>query len=412
VQAGAVLGGEPVEDGLAEQVVGEAVGPQRAGRGGQDVGGDGLLQQLPDGAGLPAGRPGQQRRAELGPGHGGRPQQLQAGRAQPGQAPPDRLPDPERDPGRRAGGQQPGHLLDEERVAAGAPLHVGHERRVGRAAEQPADQQGHLVVAERAKRRDRGGGGQVGQQGAGLLAGGLVELAPGGQDQGPGGGQAAGQEGEQLQRRRVGPLEVVEDHDQRPLPGGGQQHRGELVEQPDPGGRVRLAGLRERDRPGQLGQQPRRRGQPGGEPSQALVGRDQRPQHLHPGPVGRRPLPLPAPAPGDPGAAPLGVGGRRRGHRGLAGAGLAGQQHQPAPAGGGGLGGAAELGEQLVPPDEPVPGRHRRTILPVQPPCRYARRCRAVSESPEATSSAGVPQKTTRPPSWPAPGPRSISQSA
>jgi superfamily I DNA/RNA helicase len=42
----------------------------------------------------------------------------------------------------------------------------------------------------------------------------------------------------------------------------------------------------------------------------------------------------------------------------------------------------------------------------------YAPRCSPVSVERVATRSAGVPSKTIRPPSWPAPGPRSMIQSA
>ena len=42
----------------------------------------------------------------------------------------------------------------------------------------------------------------------------------------------------------------------------------------------------------------------------------------------------------------------------------------------------------------------------------YAARCWPVSVERAATRSAGVPSKTIRPPSWPAPGPRSMIQSA
>jgi hypothetical protein len=289
VQAGAVGGGEAFQDRLAEQVVGEAVRPQRACRPSQHAGRGGLRQQVPHGAGRVAGHPGEQGDGDLRPGDGGRAQQLEAGRAQPGQAPPDRLPDPERDPGRHARGQQPGHLLDEERVAARPPLDVGDHPGAGLAAEQPGHQPGHLVVAERAQRHHRPGGRQVGQQGGGLLAGRLVELAPGADHQDPRGREAAGEEAEQPQRGEVGPLQVVEDHHQRPLLGGRQQHRAELVEQPEPGRLLRLGGGGRRGRGGQLGQQPGRRGEGGGAPPQPLVAGDQRPQHLHPGPVGRRP---------------------------------------------------------------------------------------------------------------------------
>ena len=42
----------------------------------------------------------------------------------------------------------------------------------------------------------------------------------------------------------------------------------------------------------------------------------------------------------------------------------------------------------------------------------YAARCSPVTVERAATRSAGEPSKTTRPPSWPAPGPRSMIQSA
>src|SRR6266487_6676127 len=42
----------------------------------------------------------------------------------------------------------------------------------------------------------------------------------------------------------------------------------------------------------------------------------------------------------------------------------------------------------------------------------YAARCSPVRVERAATTSAGVPSKTIRPPSWPAPGPRSMIQSA
>jgi len=42
----------------------------------------------------------------------------------------------------------------------------------------------------------------------------------------------------------------------------------------------------------------------------------------------------------------------------------------------------------------------------------YSARCWPVRVERAATKSAGVPSNTTRPPSWPAPGPRSMIQSA
>jgi hypothetical protein len=79
-------------------------------------------------------------------------------------------------------------------------------------------------------------------------------VAPGAEDQDLGGRQAAGQEAEQVEGGEVGPLQVVQDQDQRPLLGGGQQHRPELVEQPEPACRPGGAGrVRRRARPGGVG---------------------------------------------------------------------------------------------------------------------------------------------------------------
>jgi hypothetical protein len=57
VQPGPRLGPEPLVDRLAEQVVGEAVGPQRPGRSGQHLCPHGLVQQVTHGAGGTAGDP-------------------------------------------------------------------------------------------------------------------------------------------------------------------------------------------------------------------------------------------------------------------------------------------------------------------------------------------------------------------
>jgi len=389
VQAGPGLAVEPFQDRLAEQVVGEAPGAQRVGRAGQDLGPGGLLEQLAHGPGGRARDPGEEGGGELRPGHGGRGDHLGTRRAEPGQAAPDGLADAEGDPDRRVpprpggaavpGEQQPRHLLDEERVAAGAPPQGGDQRRLRLAAEHAGDQQGDLGLGQRRQGDDGGPGGQVGQQGRQRVVGRGVELAPGGEHEHPGGREPAGQEVEQLQRRRVGPLEVLQDHHQRPVVGGRQDDRGELVQELEAGrGRLGVGGRRG-GRPRQLGQEPGQCGGVGGQPAQPRVLGDQGPEHLDPGPVGRRPLALPAPAPDHAGAGTLGVGGRLGGHRRLADAGLAGQQHQPTPAPGRVLHRPAELGEHVRASDQAGPGRlarpragafrrlpdgHARAILP------------------------------------------------
>ena len=199
---------------------------------------------------------------------------------------------------------------------------------------------------------------EAGEQGDERVALGLLEVAPGAEDQHPGGREPAGQEVQELERRGVGPLQVLQDDDQRPLAGGRQQDGGELVEQPEAGRRGQLvAGRRPVGRPRQLGQEPGQRGGAGRQPRRSPASGHERPEDLHPGPVRRHALPRPAPAPHHPRAARLRRGRRRGDHRRLADAGLAGEQDQPAPPAGQLLDGADELGEHVVPPDEPgVPG--------------------------------------------------------
>jgi hypothetical protein len=406
VQAGAGPGIEPLEDRLAEQIVGEAVGPQGTVGAGQDVGQDGLAEQVVHvGDGL-AGEPGEQAGADLRPHHGGRRDQLGAGRGQPGQAPLDHLADPERDPGRPGGvalgGQQPGHLLDEERVAAGPPPDGGDQPGVGLAAEHAGHHARHLLLGERPQGDDGAPGGEAGEQGHERVAGGLVEVAPGAQHQHGRGRESPGQEVEQLERRRIGPLEVVQDDQQRSFPGPGHQHGGELVEQPEPGRRGQLVSPARRvGRAGRgVGQEP---GQRGGGAGQTPVLADERAEHLDPGPVGGGALTLPAPPPHDPGAANLGRGRHRRGHRRLADPGLPGEHHQPTPSGARLIDGPFELGEHVFPPDEPSPGH------PVPPssldprltaaPRGYARAC------PTLTRRAGRARPSSAAPGAPDPHP-------
>jgi hypothetical protein len=151
------LGAEPLVDRLAEQVVGEAVGPQRPGRSRQDVRPHGLVEQVTHLVGGTAGDPDEQCRAELRPRHRGGGDHLGAGPAQPGKAPLDRLADAERYPGLAgrlqpvggAGlGQQPGDLLDEERVAAGPPPDVGDQRGRWRRAKDAGQHQRDLLLGQ------------------------------------------------------------------------------------------------------------------------------------------------------------------------------------------------------------------------------------------------------------------------
>lgn len=101
------------------------------------------------------------------PEHGGDGERLDHGRRQLGQAASHRLPDAGGDgAGRVVGVPQPRGLLDEERVAAGAAMHLVDETGVGLPPGGPCHQRGDLVAGE-AGEGDAGGLRDEGhQQGA------------------------------------------------------------------------------------------------------------------------------------------------------------------------------------------------------------------------------------------------------
>jgi hypothetical protein len=101
------------------------------------------------------------------------------------------------------------------------------------------DQAGDRVRAEPGERQHGGPRGQRGQRGSRGRAGRRFGVAVAAHDGHRPGGQAAGEEIEQQLRRPAGPLQVVEEHEQRLDPRLGQQLRGHLVEQLEPGGRGR-----------------------------------------------------------------------------------------------------------------------------------------------------------------------------
>ncbi len=145
--------------------------------------------------------------------------------------------------------------------------------------------------------------------------------------------QPPGQEVKQQLRGLVGPLQVIEQHQQRLDPRLGQQQRGHLVKQLKAGGGRRVID--------------------GGRPVAGGQWRVQaeRPHDLDPRPVPRRPLARPAPAPRDAEAAALSVAGRLGEHRGLADARLPGQQQQLAAPGQGRVGHTPQAGEHVAAAD-------------------------------------------------------------
>ena len=327
---------------LAEQVVGEPPGPELAGGGDQHPGPGGLAEQGQHGAGGLAGHGGQDLGPQVGTEHRGRLQQPEAGVAEGGQPAQDRVAHPVRDlGGARVGDQQPGDLLDEERVAAGAPLHAGAQLGVGLAAGDAGEHLGDLGGVEAAQGQGPALGLQPGDRGGQRVAGRHLDVAVGDDQQLGAAAGPAGVEGGQLDRCRVGPVEVVEHDHQRPGPGGLEQGGADGVEPLEPG-----RGRRRRRR--------RRRA-----PVLEAGVHAERGQDLQPGPERRGALP--AGPPHDRGAPLLGVVGGGRGQGGLADPGLTDEGDEPAPGGQRGLDQGPQLGQRPVPADQTRRGRDHRT---------------------------------------------------
>jgi hypothetical protein len=381
-----------VED-LAVQVVGEPPGAELVGRGNQHPGPGGLAELGQHLAHRLAGDPGQDGRAQVGPEHRGRLEQPHARVAEGGEPSLDGVADPvlAAHPygGRvRVGGQQPRHLLDEERVAAGPPVHARPQLGVGLAAGEPGEHLGDLRGVEAAQRQRLALRLQPGDRAAERVAGSDLDVAVGRDQQLAAAAGPAGVEGGQLDRRRVGPVQVVEDDHQRRPPGGLQQGAAGGVEALEPAGqRGRLAG-----RAGVL--------EAGLDP--------ERGQDLQPGPERRGALPAGAP---DDGRAPrLGVVGGGRGQGGLADPGLAGEGHDPAPGRQRGLDQRSQLGERLVAADKRGGGRGHRTRTVRSPtPSRkgVSRRSRPAapgsarpSRRPRSAGSSRCPSAWRWRPAW------------
>jgi hypothetical protein len=271
------------------------------------------------------------------------------------------------DPGRDRGdgaarAPQPRRLLHEERVAAGAPVDLGDHLRVGLAARRAGDQRADLVAVQ-AGQRDRGRLGHQRQQQRlqRVPARFHLDVAVGADQQQPLEPGVLRGELQQPQRGAVGPVQVVEDDDDRAALGDRHQRGGDGVVQLEglgPRGVVRRPGIRRRGR--RLAEQDRQADAAGGPGRRPLLGRGgppQRAEHLHPRPVARGAVGLPAGAAEHQRAAPPGLFRGVGDQRGLADPGLPGDQHQPAVA----VDRPADLRTQqpggMLPPDDALAAR-------------------------------------------------------
>jgi hypothetical protein len=224
VEAGALAGQQVVADGLAHQGVAEAVAVP-VGRREQDVGADGGPQRLDE--------------VVLGePGHGGEQPVLHGGAAL-GDDPGDPLgrlgqaldADEEQiaqgvgEAGAAAlvGGH--GQLLDEERVAVGAREDLVDLGRVGFGGEDSGDLTADFGAAETAEFDTADGAQPVefGEQRAQRVAAVDVVGAVGGDDEEAAAAERAEEVGEEVAGRGVGPVQVLQEDDDRAVGGDALQ---------------------------------------------------------------------------------------------------------------------------------------------------------------------------------------------
>ena len=239
------------------------------------------------------------------------------------------------------GGRQ---LLGEERVALGAGEELVDQARLGPAAEDPGQLRHHLLAREALERHaldDRGALGLGHERSQGMAAVQLVG-AVGGEQQDALLAGVAHEEGQEVARRPVGPVDVLEDeHERLRLGQAPQQREQQLEHAPLRGRRLRGGGVelgeqrREADRaPAQLvGAQPpqgaddRREGQLAVAEVDAVAGEHAR-------------------------ALFAGAGGELRDQPRLADARLAGDEHDRGPPVGGALQSGAEPGQLALAPHE------------------------------------------------------------
>ena len=226
---------------------------------------------------------------------------------------------------------QPRRLLDEERIPAGAAVDLGDQRVVGLRARRPGHERADLVRFE-AGESDRSGLREQRQHERAKRVIGRFDLdipvcADQQQPFEPG---VLGGELQQPQRRGIGPVQIVEHHDDRLVLGSGHQHARHRVVQAEPVRRAVAARLAEQDVQRAVGH----RG------PAALADRAPQPaDHLCPRPVARSARRVPAGPVEHEGADTLRLFGGAGDERGLADSGFPGDQHQPAVA----FGGAGDL---------------------------------------------------------------------
>ena len=127
-----------------------------------------------------------------------------------------------------------GELLGEERVAVGALEHGADERVRWLRAEDAAQLLGDVARAERRQAQvfDTLGAVELGEQATNRVAALETVEAIGRHEHHAGQRRAAGEHGEQVASRSVGPVDVLDDEQHRPLGGDATQRRRQRLRRP------------------------------------------------------------------------------------------------------------------------------------------------------------------------------------
>ena len=370
VQPKAPAGRDAVIQGVADQRVAEPQQAGRAGNRGHQPGGDARVQDVQQLARRESGKLFQRGQRELAPEHRRQAEYPAAWLWQARRPPPDDRADPFRDGQRQPrrvdgplqaalGGQQPGHLPHEQRVALGAAVHGRHHALPRHDPGDLLDEAGDagLIQAGKPNVPGRRFAGKLRQRDGQRVAAVQLNVAVGAQHQHPGVAELAGSEPQQQDRGRVSGMQIIQHEHQR-LPGPGiAQERGHRVEQAEPGA-LRFHRRGRADIGQHLGDLRHDLRDEGGARSQlrpellAVETADQGPQRLHPRPVRRCPAGLPAPPPRHLDPAIPGPRRRLTGQAALPDPRIPGQQEQPARPAGRVVEPGQQLSQLAVPPDQ------------------------------------------------------------
>lgn len=371
VQPGAARGREVAVEGLADEAVGEAEAPGRAGRLLDELHGEGLVELLEQVRPSDARGALEDGEAEVAALHGTDLECLADLGAQRQQAPADGIAHAvgERDalaqrqvdePLRH---EQAHDLVGVEGVALGERAQRVHELLGGVGAAAVDDERAQVVVLEAAEVDALPEAAELAEHGLELGPAPGPGLVMRGHDEDARVAQRSGQEGEQQQRRQVGGVEVVEQRHQRLARGRVAQEDGDRVEERE----ARLlglevAGLGKVEALAQLGSQLCDPAGPDAEVGAQLVVvalGGHRAHDLDPGPEGGGATAVPPARRRDAMPAHRGVLAERRRQPRLADARLAGDEDESAASRGGLLEGTLKVGQLVRAAEERELGRRR-----------------------------------------------------